>query len=381
MNLPLPYNETQVSNFVTALNEYPDPRDPRGKSPHLSLTLMIVGVVSSILVGRSSTSSLHRFICNRIDWLRQVTGQVHARPISRAHLPRLLNQLDWVILNHLIETHFGIRLELNENQEWVAIDGKVMRGTVKSPDKQAIILAVTHESRQVIGQARQVGQKSSEIPVVRELLKETGLDQQKVTLDAHHCNPHTTAQIQQAGGTYLIQVKENQPTLLQQCRTLGATAECIGSAIDTNKANGRITTRHARLFSMESLSLDGRWRESGLTTLVVMERETINLPTEKESFDTSYYLSNHGDPNAQEMAHVIRGHWGVEADNYIRDKTFKEDAVKTQYGNQAQIMGRLRSLAMSLIRKTGTKNFQALIEKFADSPSSLEAMLKQANFL
>ncbi len=57
------------------------------------------------------------------------------------------------------------------------------------------------------------------------------------------------------------------------------------------------------------------------------------------------------------------------------------DEVKTQYGNQAQIMGRLRSLAMSLMRKTGTKNFQALIEKFADSPSSLEAMLKQANFL
>ena len=91
-----------------------------------------------------------------------------------------------------------------------------------------------------------------------------------------------------------------------------------------------------------------------------MERETINLPTEKESFDTSYYLSNHSHPNAQEMAQVIRGHWGVEADNYIRDKTFKEDEVKTQYGNQAQIMGRLSSLAMSLIRKPGQKTFKHL---------------------
>jgi hypothetical protein len=32
-----------------------------------------------------------------------------------------------------------------------------------------------------------------------------------VTLDAHHCNPTTTAQIHQAGGQYVIQVKENQP--------------------------------------------------------------------------------------------------------------------------------------------------------------------------
>ena len=50
-----------------------------------------------------------------------------------------------------------------------------------------------------------------------------------------------------------------------------------------------------------------------------------------------------------ETSQAIRGHWGVEADNYIRDKTFNEDNVKTKYENQAQIMGRLRGLAMGLI--------------------------------
>ncbi|MCI5165580.1 MAG: hypothetical protein D3903_05670 [Candidatus Electrothrix sp. GM3_4] len=82
-----------------------------------------------------------------------------------------------------------------------------------------------------------------------------------------------------------------------------------------------------------------------------------------------------------EKARAIRGHWGVEADNYIRDKTFKEDDVKTKYGNQAQIMGRLRGLAMALIRSTETKNFQKMIDKFTDCPDSLVAVLKQANFL
>ncbi|MCI5159014.1 MAG: hypothetical protein D3906_11390 [Candidatus Electrothrix sp. AUS1_2] len=77
-----------------------------------------------------------------------------------------------------------------------------------------------------------------------------------------------------------------------------------------------------------------------------------------------------------ETARAVRGHWGVEADNYIRDKTFKEDDVKTKYGNQAQIMGRLRGLAMAIIRSTGTNNFQEMIEEFMDSPSSLEAVLR-----
>jgi hypothetical protein len=37
-----------------------------------------------------------------------------------------------------------------------------------------------------VAQAQQVGDKSSEIPVVRGLLKDTGLDAKKVSLDAHH---------------------------------------------------------------------------------------------------------------------------------------------------------------------------------------------------
>ena len=100
-------------------------------------------------------------------------------------MPRLLEGLDWDELNTLIERHFGVRLERTENQEWVAVDGKVMKGTVKSGNKQAVLLAVTHESRTLLAQAKQSGPKSSEIPVVRKLLKDSGLEKGKVTLDAH----------------------------------------------------------------------------------------------------------------------------------------------------------------------------------------------------
>jgi hypothetical protein len=44
-----------------------------------------------------------------------------------------------------------------------------------------------------------VGDKSSEIPVMREFLKETGLEKAKISLDAHHCNAETMSQIEQAG--------------------------------------------------------------------------------------------------------------------------------------------------------------------------------------
>jgi hypothetical protein len=116
--------------------------------------VIIAGFVSATLVGRSSLSGIYRFIQNRINWLQKLTGYENAELISRAHLPRFLNRLDWDTLNDLIEDHFGIHIERDENKEWVAIDGKTLRGTVKGGDKQSVVLAVTHDNRKVIAQAR-----------------------------------------------------------------------------------------------------------------------------------------------------------------------------------------------------------------------------------
>jgi hypothetical protein len=178
------------------------------------------------------------------------------KAISRAHLPRLLDSLNWPVLNELIERCFGVRIQSNETSKWVAIDGKALRGTLDAGEKQNLILAVVHDTREVVAKARQCGDKSSEIPVVRELLKDNGLEKQKVSLDAHHFNPATTAQIHQAGGLYLTQVKENQATFLQQCKLLHMQFQPLSEAIGHKNEHGRVTTRSAHLFSLTSLNLD-----------------------------------------------------------------------------------------------------------------------------
>ncbi|MBF0353485.1 MAG: hypothetical protein HQM11_20840, partial [SAR324 cluster bacterium] len=78
-----------------------------------------------------------------------------------------------------------------------------------------------HESQLIQAQRRISGPKSSEITEVRALLTEYDLWNRKITLDALHLNPLTTAGIHQKGGSYLIQVKENQPELR---RIMGETA-------------------------------------------------------------------------------------------------------------------------------------------------------------
>ena len=208
-----------------------------------------------------------------------------------------------------------------------------------------------------------------------------------MSLDAHHFNPITTAQIYQANGIYLTQVKENQAIFLKQCKSLPIQSTPLAETISHEKAHGRVTTRRAQLFSLDSLSLDSRWKSSGLSVLIVMERETVEIAKQKTTFDTSYYVSNSAIESSsiqaltEELAGAIRFHWGVESNNWIRDVTFNEDHIKTKAGNQAQIMALLRGLAIELIRKTSPKNFQAAIEDLSDSIANLESMLRQVKFL
>lgn len=382
----IPLSDKKIRNFVDLLtSELPDHRDNRGKRH--SLMLVIVGIVLATLLGRHSLSSIHRFICQRLEWLCKLTKTNVDKPISRAHLPRLIDKLSWVAINKLIEQCFGVKIQDDEMQRWIAIDGKALRGTLKAGEKQNIVLAVTHDTRELIGQAQQCGDKSSEIPVVRELLRESGLGSQKISLDAHHFNPTTTTQIHKDNGIYLIQAKENQAVFLQQCKALCVNSTPLAKTVEHDKAHGRVTTRSAQLFTLEPLILDSRWEKSGLSVLIVMERESFDTAKQKRTIETSYYISNsileaNGEKVlVQELAKAIRLHWGVESNNWIRDCTFNEDHIKTKAGNQSQVMALLRSLAIELIRKSAPKNFRATIERFMDSVLSLETMLIQVNFL
>jgi predicted transposase YbfD/YdcC len=379
------YDEVGITSFVEELKMHlPDTRDNRGKRH--GIVFVTVCFLLATLSGRHKLSSIHRFIVNRLDWLRTITTIADAKLISRAHLPRLLDSVDWVALDKIINRCFGVRIEQNSDKKWIAVDGKALRGSQSGDDRQSIVLAVNQGTRETVGQARQTGTKSSEIPVVRALLKDTGLESQNVSLDAHHCNPETTAQIHQAKGIYLVQVKENQAVLLQQCEQLAATQTAMAERDVNDKANGRVTSRRTTFFSLAQTTIAPRWQASGLTTLVVITRETFQVSRQKTTMDTSYYISNQtirsdDIASSDDLAQAIQGHWSVESNNWIRDVTFCEDKIKVKAGNQGQIMARLRGLAIELIRKTGIKNLQAAVERFIDSPLYLELMLRQVNFL
>ena len=376
------HDPEKAASFIKALHSLADPRDNRGK--RINLAFIVGAVVLAIMSGRSKPSSIHRYIWNRAGWLRKVTKMPGARLISRAHLPRLLGVVPLGELDDIVEAHFGVRLEVNENDEWVAIDSKTLRGTTNADDKQGerTLLAVTHTKRNILAQRPMSGPKASEITAARELLRETGLEKGKVTLDALHMNPTTTAQINLAGGIYIIQVKDNQEELRKQCERLAAEDDPLEVITTVEKGHGRHETRKGAFFDMEKIEFAERWSESGIRTLIVMERQTIKTAQRKVSSEVSYYVSNQEvsleQSNVQsELFTAIRRHWGVESENWIRDVTFNEDNVKTKCVDQAHVMACLRTFVVKLFRKANLKNFQAALETFCDCPDKFEAFLCQ----
>ncbi|QTA88815.1 ISAs1 family transposase [Desulfonema magnum] len=378
---------SRIFSFLTVLSSViTDPRDNRGKRH--SLIFVIIVVALAVMAGRSKVSSIQRYIENKIGWLREITGMSDAKPVSRAHLPRLLSLINWQELSETTEIFFGVRIQCDTNGEWVAVDGKTLRGTADpdSGQSERIFAGVTHTTRTILGQTAMSGPGDDEITTARQFLKETGLEKGKVTADALHCNPETTSQINSAGGTYVTQVKDNQPKLRQRCETLAEEGESLGIQASTDEGHGRIEIRFAEFFDMENVPVAERWNDSGIRTLIVATRMTCNISGNGCTEEISYYITNEKIGKSQdelqyEFLTAIRGHWGVESDNWIRDVTFQEDKVRAKDKNQAQVMGILRTLAMKIFRAVGISNFQAAIEKFTDCTDKFENMLRRINFI
>jgi predicted transposase YbfD/YdcC len=375
----------QTTAFITVLEkDLPDPRDPRGKKHNLAFIVCAVAI--AIMCGRASVSGIFRFIGNRLDWLGELTGFLDAKAISRAHLPRILAQLDWSSLNPIIEAHFGIQVEHKAAHEWTAIDGKTLRGTTRAQDKQGqrTLLAVTQRTRTIVAQKPLPSKKSAEVTQTQILLRESGLEKKNVTLDALHLNPCTTQQIDQAGGHYIIQAKGNQSILQRQLQQVEATQTPIDTYTTVDNGHGRLEVRRGRCFDVSDLKYAKRWSNSGFATLIVIERKTTRK--QKTTQETSFYLSNQKIPEAQpsqgrELFDAIRGHWQVESDNWVRDVTFQEDSVRTQSGNQAQVMAGFRTLAMQLFRKAQLPNMRAALDDFCDNNTLFGQFLHKVGFL
>lgn len=380
----------QITSFFLELQNIKglDLRDNRGKRHALNIVLL--GLLIALLRNRDGNlSSIHRAMENThprlMKELKDLYGIDYQEVVSRSHLPILLQKVNIDVFSELLFKYFGLSLN-EEEKRWFAVDGKELRGTIEagSTRGEAIVQVVRHGDRAVLSQGYYNGRKESEQPVVQELLKKNGLASQGVTFDALHFNPRTLNYIEYKGGHYIGGLKGNQEEILVDMKAFITVQNADFQLLESEKGHGREESRQYYCKSIEGEYLDKRWRFSGLATVIMVKRSRLINSYQKYSEDTNYYMTNLkvvNQDNADRSFQAIRGHWGVEVNNHIRDVTFKEDKLITKLKFVARPITLCRTLILSLLQKEKIENYAQKMDSFTDDFEQVLTFLKNVKVL
>ena len=203
----------------------------------------------------------------------------------------------------------------------------------------------------------EIAEKTNEIPTAQDLIVKLGLSGCVFTFDAINCQEKTLKAAKDTGNDVIVQVKENQKTLFNDCQT---TAETM-SPDDVyqepwTKARNRIESRQVDIFTDMVISDREKWHL--IEAIVKVERKKRVFDTKakcwKWSNETSFYIATTVF-SAQVFCQAIRNHWGIENRNHhVRDVTMGED--KSRVRTNPHILAKLRSFALNILKANNVEN-------------------------
>jgi predicted transposase YbfD/YdcC len=239
----------------------------------------------------------------------------------------------------------------------VAIDGKSARRSPGGAFSGCLHLvnAWAVENHLVLGM-RSVPDGGHEITTIPELLELLDLAGAVVTLDAAGCQKAVVEKIREQGGDYVVCVKGNQQSLHDAVagvfeRAGEADFAGCGMAPEVGEGHGRAEERYVTVVRNPE-GLPAGWTDVRAVALVCRERR---VKGQKDESGARYYITSLR-CGVKRLARYIRGHWGIENGlHWVLDVSFREDESRTRAGQAAANLAMRRRVAVSLLRRAGTK--------------------------
>lgn len=361
-----------------------DPRKARGKRYALETLLVLVFLAK--LSGMDGASAI-------ADWC-----QVHGEAlVAMLHLPYpkmpshhtfrrfFADMLDEEAFEQRMRAYGARQRGEASGAGLLAIDGKKERGTMPPGESQseATLAVYDPEQEQVIAQVA-ILPEQGEIPAGRSALGQVSLKGKIVLADALHTHRALCQQIIDAGGAYLLIIKENEPTTYQAIESLFAPTAAnrnlfdFHSASQPNKGHGRIERRTLTALPL----LPGEIAWPGLQQVFRLERKRILLRKGavvrvEESVHYGLTSLTRAQADAERLLYLKRKYWQIENGlHFRRDTTFHEDATRISHPHATRNLTTIHNTILSLLARLGCHNIAQTRRRLAgDLPLAFSLLI------
>ncbi len=204
--------------LIEVLAEVPDPRSRRGRRYPLSALLGLA--CAALLCGHRSYSAMAEWARNYDPELLRALGFTRAMAPCAATLFLVFRALDRDAFERVLGRWATEVLADRAPADALALDGKALRGSRKQGAPGAHLLSVVSQALGLTVAQAAVGDKTNEIPVAPDVLRELVLTGRVVTMDALLTQREVAQAILDGGGDYLMVAKGNQPRLEQDIATV-----------------------------------------------------------------------------------------------------------------------------------------------------------------
>lgn len=192
--------------------------------------------------------------------------------------------------------------------------------------------------------------------MILELIDRNYVKGATVTIDAMGCQKEIARKIFEAGGDYVLAVKNNQPKLQEAIREVFSDArqdELVKRPPrqhqTTDHGHGRKDERHYVLAQVPK-GFPLRYDWPGLKTIGMAVRTTERADGTMAR-DVRYFISS-SSSSGQRFAEAVRGHWGIENSlHWVLDVSFDEDLSRTRNRRIANNLSWLRRSAIGLLKR------------------------------
>lgn len=345
--------------LLEVFSQLEDFRRPQGRCYQIEHILCFS--VLAILSGADSYRKIHTFIKKRLKRLKKLFNLKWKKAPAYTTIRNIIQGVSSLDLEAAFRKHAGTlssdttergRLELS-------FDGKVIRGSFDHfKDQNAIqILSVFCGNNNLILAHEEIECKTNEIPVAQKIIPNLNVKNAVFTCDAINCQTKTLDIVKKTGNDIIVQVKNNQKNLLDDCvKTAETTMPVDEDREPLEKEHGRIVSRTAKVFLPEGLREKEKW--APVESIIQIERNRKDFNTKnklwEDNGETSYYISTEVF-SGKESNSIIRGHWGIENKNHnVKDTTMKEDFSRIRINPQNMV--RLRSFALNTMRYNKVSN-------------------------